>query len=49
MDEETRLRTLYVGGLSEDVTEDVLRSVFIAFGDVKEVQIPMDHGSSACD
>ena len=49
MDEETRLRTLYVGGLSEEVTEDVLRSVFIAFGDVKEVQIPVDHGSSACD
>jgi peptidyl-prolyl isomerase E (cyclophilin E) len=47
MDEETRLRTLYVGGLAEEVTEEILRSVFIAFGDVKDVQIPQDFGTSA--
>jgi peptidyl-prolyl isomerase E (cyclophilin E) len=35
-------KTLYVGGLEENVTEEVLYAAFIPFGDIKEVQIPKD-------
>ena len=35
-------RTLYVGGLDEKVDEEVLKSAFIPFGDIKDVQIPKD-------
>ena len=34
---------LYVGGLEEDVTEDVLKSAFIPFGPIKECNIPLDN------
>lgn len=34
---------LYVGGLEESVTELSLKSAFIPFGPVKEVNIPLDH------
>lgn len=34
---------LYVGGLEESVTELGLKSAFIPFGPVKEVNIPLDH------
>lgn len=37
--------TLYVGGLEENVTEAILRAAFIPFGDLKDVNIPMDHAT----
>ncbi|KAK8744008.1 hypothetical protein OTU49_000957 [Cherax quadricarinatus] len=36
-------RILYVGGLADEVTEDVLRSAFTPFGDVVDIQIPLDY------
>ena len=39
-----RKRTLYVGGLEESVTEEVVFAAFIPFGDLKEVSIPKDFG-----
>ena len=35
-------RTLYVGGLDEKVTTDVLMASFLPFGDLVDVQIPKD-------
>ena len=35
-------RSLYVGGLDEDVTEHVLRAAFIPFGNLKDAQLPLD-------
>ncbi|CAM9118537.1 unnamed protein product [Chrysoparadoxa australica] len=35
-------RILYVGGLEEKVTEEVVHAAFIPFGDIVEVQIPRD-------
>ena len=35
--------TLYVGGLEENVNEAILHSAFIPFGDIKDVNIPMDN------
>ena len=35
-------KSLYVGGLSEEVTLDVLRAAFIPFGDLKDAQLPLD-------
>ena len=42
--------TLYVGGLEENVNEAILHSAFIPFGDIKDVNIPLDHatGRLAC-
>lgn len=37
--------TLYVGGLDETVNESILHSAFIPFGDIKDVNIPMDHAT----
>lgn len=37
--------TLYVGGLDESVTESVLHAAFLPFGDLKDVNIPMDHST----
>lgn len=34
---------MYVGGLEESVREDVVRAAFIPFGDILDVQVPMDH------
>lgn len=31
------------GGLADEVTEEVLRSAFIPFGDIVDVQIPLDY------
>ncbi|XP_042866304.1 peptidyl-prolyl cis-trans isomerase E-like [Penaeus japonicus] len=36
-------RILYVGGLADEVTEDVLRSAFVPFGEVVDIQIPLDY------
>jgi len=38
-------RTLYVGGLDERVTEQLLHAAFIPFGDIVEVQIPLDQST----
>jgi len=35
-------RALYVGGLDEAVTLDLLRAAFIPFGVLKDVQLPLD-------
>ena len=38
-------RTLYVGGLEDDVDEKTLHAAFIPFGDIVEVQIPTAPGA----
>eukprot|EP01024_Parvocaulis_polyphysoides_P001316 TRINITY_DN10357_c0_g1_i1.p1 TRINITY_DN10357_c0_g1~~TRINITY_DN10357_c0_g1_i1.p1 ORF type:complete len:160 (-),score=23.40 TRINITY_DN10357_c0_g1_i1:244-651(-) len=38
--------TLYVGGLAENINEAILHSAFVAFGEIKDVSIPLDHQSS---
>lgn len=35
-------RSLYVGGLDRQVTEQALYSAFVPFGPLKAVQIPLD-------
>lgn len=37
--------TLYVGGLEESVNEAALHAAFIPFGDIKDVNIPLDHAT----
>lgn len=36
-------RTLYIGGLAEDVEEKVLHGAFIPFGDIVDIQVPIDY------
>ncbi|XP_017775098.1 PREDICTED: peptidyl-prolyl cis-trans isomerase E [Nicrophorus vespilloides] len=38
-------RTIYVGGLAEETDEKVLNAAFIPFGDIVDVQIPLDYES----
>lgn len=38
-------KTLFVGGLSDEVTEALLRSALIPFGDLTEVSLPIDGAS----
>jgi peptidyl-prolyl isomerase E (cyclophilin E) len=38
-------RVVYVGGLAEEVDEKVLHAAFIPFGDITDVQIPMDYSN----
>lgn len=33
----------FTGGLADEVTEDVLRNAFIPFGDLVDIQIPLDY------
>lgn len=35
-------RVLYVGGLAESVSEDLLKAAFIPFGVIKELEIPTE-------
>ncbi|KAG0584720.1 hypothetical protein M758_3G231400 [Ceratodon purpureus] len=37
--------TLYVGGLEENVTEQVVHAAFIPFGDVKDISMPLDQAT----
>jgi peptidyl-prolyl isomerase E (cyclophilin E) len=37
--------TLYVGGLEESVNEAILHAAFIPFGDIQDVNIPLDHAT----
>ena len=39
-----RKRTLYVGGLEDSVTEEIVFAAFVPFGDLKEVSLPKDFG-----
>lgn len=39
----TKKKTIYVGGLTEEVDEKVLRAAFIPFGEISEVQLPLDY------
>ncbi|XP_073968505.1 peptidylprolyl isomerase cyclophilin-33 isoform X1 [Rhodnius prolixus] len=36
-------RTIYVGGLADEVDEEILRSAFLAFGEIIDIQIPLDY------
>lgn len=36
-------RSVYIGGLSDTVTEDQLRAAMIPFGPLKSIDIPMDY------
>ncbi|CAG0896114.1 unnamed protein product [Darwinula stevensoni] len=36
-------RTVYVGGLAEEVDEKVLNAAFIPFGEIVDIQIPLDY------
>mmetsp|Transcript_18814 Transcript_18814/g.43565 ORF Transcript_18814/g.43565 Transcript_18814/m.43565 type:complete len:168 (+) Transcript_18814:1122-1625(+) len=36
-------RVIYVGGLGEDVSPQILRSAMIPFGTIKSVDVPMDY------
>jgi len=38
-------RTIYVGGLAEEVDEKILNAAFIPFGEIVDVQIPLDYES----
>lgn len=35
--------TLFVGGLHEDVTPEILRAAFLPFGEIKDISVPLDH------
>ncbi|KYR02681.1 hypothetical protein DLAC_00140 [Tieghemostelium lacteum] len=37
--------TVYIGGLDENVTEELLKSAFITFGNIESVMVPIDHKS----
>lgn len=36
-------RTVYVGGLADEVTEKLLNDAFIPFGDISDIQMPVDY------
>lgn len=38
-------RTLYVGGLAEEIDLNILRSAFAPFGDIVDVNIPLDYST----
>lgn len=38
-------KTIYVGGLAEEVDEKVLNAAFIPFGDLVDIQMPIDYES----
>ena len=38
---------LYIGNLHESITEDYLYSVFIPFGEIKNMEIPIDPATNA--
>jgi peptidyl-prolyl isomerase E (cyclophilin E) len=39
---------IYVGGLDDTVSEEVLHAAFIPFGELKSIQIPKDYKESKC-
>lgn len=38
-------RTVYVGGLADEVNEQLVHDAFIPFGDLVEIQMPVDYES----
>ncbi|XP_053675515.1 peptidyl-prolyl cis-trans isomerase E [Anopheles nili] len=38
-------RTVYIGGLSEEVTDKLITDAFIPFGDLVDIQMPIDYES----
>lgn len=42
---ESNKKIIYVGGLAEEIDEKILRAAFIPFGDIVDVQIPLDYES----
>jgi peptidyl-prolyl isomerase E (cyclophilin E) len=40
---DNRHRVIYVGGLAEEMTEEILKAAFIPFGDIVDVMIPMNY------
>jgi RNA recognition motif-containing protein len=42
-------RSLYVGGLDRQVTEEVLYAAFVPFGPLKSVQVPVDFQTRTSD
>lgn len=42
---ESNKKIIYVGGLAEEIDEKILRAAFIPFGDIIDVQIPLDYES----
>nr|CAG8434160.1 617_t:CDS:2 [Entrophospora candida] len=43
--DNTSKTTIYVGGLDDQVNEEILHAAFIPFGDIVEIQIPPDPAS----
>lgn len=41
----TKNKTLYVGGLAEEADRNIVRSAFLPFGDVVDVNLPMDYST----
>jgi peptidyl-prolyl isomerase E (cyclophilin E) len=41
-----KLNMIYVGGVDDSVTEEVLHAAFIPFGELKSIQIPKDYKES---
>lgn len=39
------LHLLKTGGLADEVTEKILNDVFLPFGDILDIQIPIDYES----
>jgi peptidyl-prolyl isomerase E (cyclophilin E) len=40
-------KTVFIGGLADEVTEALLRATLIPFGDIKEVSLPIDSTSQS--
>lgn len=38
-------RTIYVGGLADEVTDKLINAAFIPFGDIVDIQMPIDYES----
>ena len=47
MGDNSDKRTLYVGGLEENVDEAIVHSAFIPFGDIVDVNIPIEQTTRA--
>ena len=39
----TARKALYVGGITQEVTQAILEAAFIPFGELRDVHIPMDY------
>ena len=45
MDNPNDKPVVYVGGLDDQVDEKVLHSAFIPFGEIKTIEMPLDHNT----